>query len=315
MTEKVHLQADDSAATAILYPGRGGLLAGLTLEDRHRQPVELLWLPPQFNVSDSGWPGGGIPICFPFAGRVFHQGQAMHYQLAGRDYHMPLHGFVYAMPWDVHAASARHAELCLRASPQSAELFPYNFRIAARYDLHPTALDLSLIVEHLGPDHHIINPAQRPPGTPTAMPVSLGLHPYFRMPLGSQSTIAGCRLVSSATTKLRVTPVGGAGKASPYPETPDERQGLLTNPMLANLILGGMDDSACTLVDGAAGLGIRMSWTGPVRYLVLWSQVGKGFHCVEPWMGLPDALHNGDGCQWLEPGQSLSLGVRLELTS
>ena len=28
------------------------------------------------------------------------------------------------------------------------------------------------------------------------------------------------------------------------------------------------------------------------------------FFCVEPWLGLPDAIHNGHGLRWLQSGQS-----------
>ena len=37
------------------------------------------------------------------------------------------------------------------------------------------------------------------------------------------------------------------------------------------------------------------------------------FYCVEPWLGLPDAIHNGQGLRWLEPGQEETAICRLRV--
>jgi galactose mutarotase-like enzyme len=40
------------------------------------------------------------------------------------------------------------------------------------------------------------------------------------------------------------------------------------------------------------------------------------FYCVEPWLGLPDAIHNGRGLRWLAPNQTetaaLTISVSIE---
>jgi galactose mutarotase-like enzyme len=36
-----------------------------------------------------------------------------------------------------------------------------------------------------------------------------------------------------------------------------------------------------------------------------WTQSGDSdFYCVEPWLGLPNAIHNNLGLRRLEPGQT-----------
>ena len=290
-------------ASARLLPGRGGLLANLRLVGHDGEAVELLWLPGDFSADGSGWPGGGAPICFPFAGRVFHEGRALHYEMGGELRHMPLHGFAYGRPWRTVAVSSERAELLLAASPQTEQLYPFDFELRATYVLARSSLSIHLQATHLGPR-----------STAPRMPVAFGLHPYFRAPLGRDSSLADCRLVTSAGAKLRVTPVGGAGKSAPFPETPDERLGRLTDPLFANLILGEQVEAAASLVDGRAGHTVRVAFSSQFRYLVLWSQMGAGFHCLEPWMGLPDAVHNGDGVVWLAPGQTIEASVTLTLT-
>jgi galactose mutarotase-like enzyme len=47
-----------------------------------------------------------------------------------------------------------------------------------------------------------------------------------------------------------------------------------------------------------------------------WTETERSdFYCVEPWLGLPDAIHNGFGLRWLAPGEqeraALRIGVSL----
>jgi galactose mutarotase-like enzyme len=35
------------------------------------------------------------------------------------------------------------------------------------------------------------------------------------------------------------------------------------------------------------------------------------FFCVEPWLGLPDAIHNGLGLRWLEAGDTETASLRI----
>ncbi len=36
------------------------------------------------------------------------------------------------------------------------------------------------------------------------------------------------------------------------------------------------------------------------------------FYCIEPWVGLPDAIHNGHGLRWLAPGKDRNSGTAAE---
>jgi aldose 1-epimerase len=39
------------------------------------------------------------------------------------------------------------------------------------------------------------------------------------------------------------------------------------------------------------------------------------FYCVEPWLGLPDAIHHGQGLRWLQPGQTEEALCRLSVSA
>jgi galactose mutarotase-like enzyme len=46
-----------------------------------------------------------------------------------------------------------------------------------------------------------------------------------------------------------------------------------------------------------------------------WTETDQSdFYCVEPWLGLPDAIHNGLGLRWLEPGRSETASLRIRVS-
>ncbi|HEV3105187.1 MAG TPA: aldose epimerase, partial [Trinickia sp.] len=50
----------------------------------------------------------------------------------------------------------------------------------------------------------------------------------------------------------------------------------------------------------------------PWYAVTTWTEADvSDFYCVEPWLGLPDAIHNGFGLRWLAPGQSETAALRI----
>ena len=58
----------------------------------------------------------------------------------------------------------------------------------------------------------------------------------------------------------------------------------------------------------------------PWYAVTTWTEADTSdFYCIEPWIGLPDAIHNGHGLRWLAPGQdgsgvAAARGLRARLT-
>jgi galactose mutarotase-like enzyme len=41
----------------------------------------------------------------------------------------------------------------------------------------------------------------------------------------------------------------------------------------------------------------------PWYAVTTWTQAPESdFYCIEPWLGLPNAIHHGEGLRWLVPG-------------
>jgi len=69
----------------------------------------------------------------------------------------------------------------------------------------------------------------------------------------------------------------------------------------------GPKDSKITLANGRTGqrLGFELEHPGSVPWyaVITWTETADSdFYCVEPWLGLPNAIHHGEGLRRLAPG-------------
>lgn len=281
MTE-LNLSTPKSSCTVI--PERGGLISSLKFKGR-----ELLWMPESFSAQDSSWPGGGLPLCFPFAGRVWHQGQLYQYGLGGVAYPMPLHGFAYGATWNVITSSQFEAILELRDSERSRDIFPFSFRVTMTLRLTDASLRIDVHVAHM----------KAVAGSPK-MPVALGFHPYFKLEDAKQTS-----LTLEAKKYYPVTPVGAAGKVASCEDLgpqPWNIQAPLLNSLILSDISGG---SIATLQCGQNRTKMKSGPNAMFQHIVVWTNRPQEFYCVEPWMSLPDAVATPSGCQWLGEGEEL----------
>lgn len=300
-------------AQAIVMPLRGGLLTDLKLEDTRNEPVDILWKSADIHDDASGWPMGGIPFLFPFAGRVYNDEQPLSYKLGEQTYHMPLHGFAYGLPWSTQADGLdpthgdpyrdppQQVTLTLQDTPATLSLFPFKFNLTLTYILSPQKLTVRATAQ--------MTQAMDPQAP--LMPAAPGFHPFLKTPIRGVGRPSECFLETSAQSILRVTSQGLAGKSSPLGPGPH----CITDVDLQSGILTGFQDPKTTLVDRDNRLAIELSWLeeSGFNHMVLWTREGQGFYCVEPWTTLPDALAPGHGIQWLAPGQVLSLEFSLRL--
>lgn len=54
----------------------------------------------------------------------------------------------------------------------------------------------------------------------------------------------------------------------------------------------------------------------PWYAVTTWTEAADSdFFCIEPWLGLPDAIHNGLGLRWLAPGASETAALRIRVAT
>jgi galactose mutarotase-like enzyme len=262
-----------------------GTISELTLVHPNLGPMSLLQKP-----DASPWPNGGMPLLFPFAGRVYQDGRQGYYTLDGSVWPMPIHGFAYAQRWLPRAVAPDRAAFTLLSSPDTHELFPRDFELTLELSLTPQRLTTAVTV--------------RPALSTVSLPCALGWHPYFRVPLHAGEQPSDYVVESDAAHALSVTPEGLAGERLTAP-----RDGCYPITQWQNNILTKLQRREVTLRGPRHAIQISWSDETPVSAIVLWAK--PGFFCVEPWFALPDAIHTHQGLQTVDSSQTYSWAVEL----
>lgn len=213
---------------------------------------------------------GGIPLLFPFAGKP-PAGSAL-----------PQHGFARTSAFTVSEAIADEAtarlECTLVDSPETLKFWPHAFELRFAVSLYDARLLLEWKLTNRGS---------------TPMPIHFGIHPYFHVGDKSQVRVeqANGEAFDNTTQQMRtIERIDFATGETDLHFTPFEAGG--------------------TALHRGDGKTVRLSWTPQFTTLVLWTQPGKPFVCVEPWTARgaqPSLLE-------LAPGSTESLAIDISLS-
>jgi aldose 1-epimerase len=299
------------------------------------EPVELLWSLPEFATTGAKPMASGIPILFPYAGRL--RGTTLHY--AGRDYplqidtrlNFAIHGFVYNRPWrviDQTPGSATGEFHASRDDPQLADLWPGDFRIRACYEVHRGGLTCTLTAD---------NPGDRP------LPWGLGTHGYFRLPLGSAGDRERCIVSVPARSFWELGGMLPTGRKLLADGTRGIQGGLPFGQMQLDDVFTDLDPGAtgkrslpvepnaahwptaltsathrvmCRIIDPDNGRRLLVVFDELFRECVVFNPPHREAVCIEPYTCAPDAFSLeargiASGLRVLQPGESKQ--VRIDL--
>jgi galactose mutarotase-like enzyme len=256
---ETHLLVDHEAkARVVLAPGRGGMVTRFIVAD-----TSVLYLDADALRDPTKNVRGGIPVLFPIAGRLADD----KYKVDDATYTMKQHGFARNMPWaivDQATDGGARLGLALMASAMTRAQYPFDFRLALTYVLFEGRLTVQTRVSNLGD---------------RAMPISPGLHPYFQL---ADRNKRAARVVTDAT------------------EAWDNRAA-------ARVALRDLIDLSADVVDlhlldhwprtvrltRPEDRDVELSLGVPDRVLVVWTERGRDFVCVEPWTARANALNDG----------------------
>lgn len=285
----IELRTSDGASCLIL-PQRGGLIRSWTVPIAG-QPREMLWTPP--SLPQTGWPDGGIPFLFPFAGRVWLEAEVGRYRIENFVGKMGLHGFLYDR--EMHLVSSTKSTAVLRRifGDEDTEIFPFNYQVDLRIDLADSELKMAATISH--------KPGTSTTGQGRRMPVAAGIHPFWKLH-NADASQSRFQLPASVIHDVVDGRAGAGEKIAPDYAffLKDER---LRSRIFSNLTA---NHSRLNLNPGQT---ITTKWS-PARAgrtHVLWSNLKDGYFCSEPWMAFPDAVHHGDGLVWLNAGEELTV--------
>lgn len=248
------------------------------------KPVEVLWSHPNFLSGEQRPSGSGIPLLFPFVGRI--QGTSFSYE--GREYHLEagdgqgnaIHGFVMQRPWQVidrtetRAVGQFHAAI---DAPELLKSWPADFRIMVAYELRGGALISQIEID---------NPDERP------LPFAFATHAYFRLPVGGSGDVGESAVTIPISRAWELAGLRPTGKVLALGDLGELPRGMrLGERQLDHVFTGiGFDGGMATtaLVNPQTGRTLRQTFDDSFRHVVVFTPPHREAICMEPYTATPD---------------------------
>ena len=223
-----------------------------------QQGVERFW-----HGDPAVW-SGRAPILFPVAGGFKDD----MYELDGKQYPMPKHGFVRKLPWRVETAGEQSVTLLM---DDKHEGFPFAYELRATFTLEGNALTVAYTV------------ANRDSAT---FWYSVGSHEAYATPEG----IGHYELVFDEEETFLHSPLqGNLITHEPVVIAENTRVLPLTYDYFAvdALVFRTLKSRGVTLRSPLHKREIRVDYPKH-SVLMLWTKPGAGYLCIEPWCNAPD---------------------------
>ena len=302
-----------SGSTADVFVGFGFNCYRLRLVAGEKS-ADVLYAHPNFTSGQERPSGSGVPILFPFPGRI----PGGKFSWDGVDYTLPatdgrgnaIHGFVHHRRWRLLEQSETRAVGQFQASVDDASIlkqWPADFRITATYTLEADALTMAYLVE---------NPDDKP------LPCGLGTHPYYKLPIGGPSADE-CLISLPVRRQWELVELLPTGRQIALPagtecDKPAAFGPLQFDSVFTDLSRGADGWSKASVTDPAAGLTLTARFSGEFRECVVYTPPHRQAICIEPLTCVPGAigLHSQGveaGLKILAPGDSFRATVRFEL--
>ena len=280
----------------------------------HRgEGVECLWAEPGFESGNCRPTGSGIPLMFPFAGRIpgtVFRWEGREYQLtAGDGRGNALHGFVMNRPWRILAQTADSVTGVFQASvddPKILESWPADFRITCTYRIRGCELDTRVILEN--------------PDT-TPLPYGFGTHPYLRVSLGG-SPPADCVVRLPVTESWELVEMLPTGKRLPVPGADALQRGAPFAQLTLDDIFTGLqfagEECVAEICDPGARRSLKIAFDRAFRECVVYTPPHREAICIEPETCVPNAFELSRrgldaGPTVLQPGERVAGRVAMRV--
>lgn len=308
----IHLVDDVTGTTASILPELGfncfqfAAPAGGKL-------VEVLWASPDFASAKERASGSGIPILFPFPGRIpgtAFEWDGKRYPLEpGDPFGNAIHGFCHTRPWRIIEKSANQVIGEFQAAmddPGLLHRWPSDFRLRATYFVGPGKLHLHYRAENTGS---------------APLPCGLGVHPYFRLPLAGTSA-NDCIVSLPVTKSWELTQMLPTGKVLDVPNAEALQCGERFEALQLDNVFTGLqfESEHCTALirDPASNIQVAIVWDRAWRECVVYTPGNREAICIEPQTCCPGAIVMNPrgidaGLRILPPGASFEAKVVIAL--
>lgn len=279
-------------------------------------PREMLWADAEFEGGDKRPTGSGIPLLFPFPGRI--SGAAFSFQ--GRPYQLEpgdafgnaIHGFVCNRPWRVVEQHDNRVVGEFQASVDDRsilERWPADFCIRVAYEVRGCELVSDIQYENVG---------NRP------LPCGFGTHTYFRLPLVEGSDAEQTLVRGPVTQVWEAEQILPTGRKAPATGDFDlAGGGPLAGRKFDTYFTGfvpGADGMIRTqLTEATTGRIVTQTFDRSFTQCIVYTPPHREAICLEPYTCLPDAFRmtaagHETGLQILAPGEARKTTVTIDVS-
>lgn len=275
------------------------------------EPIDVIWSEPGFETGELRSTGSGIPVLCPFPGRI--QGARMTWK--NNEYELPegdglgnaIHGFAHDRPWKIIERSPRRIVGQFRAAidiPDHQTVWPADFQVTVTYEMEGSTLAGMYLVENLGDK---------------ALPCGLGVHPYFRLPIGTGGSADECVVKVPVTERWELVNMIPTGNKEALENAGEMEAGLKFADTDFDDVFTGLkfENKQCTarIEDPVSGRSLVMTFTQPFRECVLYNPPHREAICIEPYTCVPDMIRLeaqgvNAGMQLLPAGEAFSTEIR-----
>lgn len=276
--------------------------------------VEILWTADEFRMGEGRPSGSGIPILFPFPGRI--RGESFQFQgktfllTSGDKFGNAIHGFLLDRPWRVvYVSNDRvHGEfIASKDGPDILDHWPADFQIEVFYRLTTSSLECETAILNIGESD---------------LPFGLGFHPYFRMPMGAAGAADDCTVT---------VPMRQVWKLHEMLPTGSMLDAQTKGPLASGVSFGEMyyDDvfsqpifsggfCTATIANSSAGCQLAIRFDDSFRECVVFNPPHREAVCIEPYTCCPNPFELSErgidaGLRVLKPGESFQARYSLQV--
>ncbi|MEX2026112.1 MAG: aldose 1-epimerase, partial [Pirellulaceae bacterium] len=276
---------------------------------------EMLWAHPKFADGGERPSGSGIPLLFPFPGRI----GGTRLEFGGRAYELEpgdahgnaIHGFVYNRPWRVIEQQKHRAVGEFQASvddPGILQRWPSDFRIRVTYEVRGSRLLSEVSYRNTGDG---------------PLPCGFGTHAYFRLPLVEGSDAADTIVTAPVREYWELATAIPTGKRIAVEAQRNLAAGLRLADHQFDTVFTGIEPDAdgkvrTTLRDPRSGQVLTQTFDRRFTQCVVYTPPHREAICLEPYTCVPDALRlaakgHVTGLAILKPGESVTMELKLEM--
>lgn len=275
-----------------IHPDLGGTISRYRSDTRRRV---YEWMRPFTGDVSLGARAAGCFPLMPFSGRI----RDGRFRFEGREVQLPLNfpperHAIHGHGWQARWRVARHgATRAVLEFLHDADGWPWSYAARQIFELDGEDLSVTIGVENR---------------STTAMPVGIGLHPYFvRTPNARvQASVREVWETDEEVMPVRLAPA--------LPDYPLEHGFAPASRFVDNAFSGWSGTATIEWPEWDAAL--RITAQAPLRNLVVYTPPNEDFFCVEPVSNTTDAFNlmeggqEGHGAIVLPAGESLTAQVR-----